>query len=85
MNPCDTVEKPKRDTQEAQYYDLPECVQIIKFLNNYDDPEWKAYLSLSFYCGCRPGELIGLNWSDYDGENIFVQAGSYQGKGEESK
>lgn len=85
INPCDLVEPPKRDTQEAQYYDLPECVQIVGILNDLPDPQWKAFFSLSFYCGCRPGELLGLNWSDYDGTNIFIQAGSYQSKGSKNE
>ncbi len=81
VNPCDLVEPPKRDTKEAQYYDLPECARIAELLKNCTDPVWKAYFSLSFYCGCRPGELIGLDWNDFDGTNIFIQAGSYQEKG----
>ena len=40
---------------------------------------------MSFYCGSRPGELIGLNWNDFDGQNIFIQAGSYQAKGQKCK
>ena len=81
INPCDLVEAPKRDTKEAQYYDLSECVEIVKLIATHPDPVWRACFSLSFYCGTRPGELLGLNWSDYDGENIFIKAGSYQGKG----
>lgn len=82
VNPCDDVVKPKRDTQEAQYYELSECARIMELLAKYPDPEWRAYFNLAFYCGCRPGELIGLNWNDYDGNDIFIKAGSYQGKGE---
>ena len=81
VNPCDLVEPPKRDTKEAQFYDLPECAKIADLLGRCSDPVWKAYFSLSFYCGCRPGELIGLNWNDFDGTSIFIQAGSYQEKG----
>ena len=85
VNPCDDVEPPSRDTQEAQYYDLAECAKVVELIEHCKDPEWKAYFSLSFYCGSRPGELLGLNWSDFDGTNIFVQAGSYQGKGKKNK
>lgn len=85
VNPCDLVEAPKRDTKEAQYYDLSECVQIVNLIANHPEPVWKAFFSLSFYCGARPGELLGLNWSDFDGENIFIKAGSYQEKGKKCK
>ena len=84
-NPCNTAEKPKVDTQEAQYYELPEVAKIVNLLDKYSDPEWKAYFCLAFYCGCRPGELIGLNWNDYDGSCIFIKAGSYRRKGEKTK
>ena len=84
-NPCDDAIKPKLDTQEAQYYELDECAVIMKHLEKHPDPKWKAFFSLAFYCGCRPGELIGLNWSDYNGETISVKAGSYQKKGEKNK
>lgn len=85
VNPCDLIEPPKRDTKEAQYYDLPECVAIVKALANYPEIIWKAFFSLGFYCGTRPGEIIGLNWSDYDGKSIFIQAGSYTPKGEATR
>ena len=84
-NPCDNVIPPQRDTQEAQYYELDEVAKIIKLMNDYEDTEWKAYFSLALYCGCRPGELIGLNWNDYDGNDIFVQAGSYRSKGKKTE
>lgn len=81
INPCDLVEPPKRDTQEAQYYDKDEAINIASCIEKCSELKWKAFFSLSFYCGTRPGELVGLNWDDYDGTNIFVQAGSYRGKG----
>ena len=86
VNPCSLIEdRPIRDTEEAQYYEVCECADVVKLIAACSDPEMKALFSLSFYCGTRPGELIGLNWSDYDGSNIFVRAGSYQRKGEKCK
>lgn len=84
VNPCDLIEAPKRDTAEAEYYDKSECPAILEAIDNCPDPEWKAFFSLFIYCGTRPGELLGLNWNDYDGKSIFVQAGSYQGKGKKN-
>jgi len=84
-NPCSLIEPPKVDTQEAQYYDVSECPQILEAIKNHPDSEWKCYFLLQFYCGTRPEEMTGLNWSDYDGENISITAGSYQAKGEKCK
>lgn len=84
-NPCTLIDPPKIDTQEAQFYDLAECPAILELIKQYPDPEWRCYFLLAFYCGTRPEELTGLNWSDYDGKSIFISAGSYQRKGEKCK
>ena len=83
-NPCNLIDPPKRDTEEAGYYDKSECPAILKAIDNCPDPEWKAFFLMLIYCGTRPGELLGMNWSDYDGKRIFIQAGSYQGKGKKN-
>ncbi len=31
-----------------------------------DDPWWHAYVSVAIFNGLRPGELLGLRWSDVD-------------------
>ncbi len=80
-NPCTLIEPPAIDTQEAQYYDVSECPAILEKIKNHPDPEWRCYFLLQFYCGSRPEEMTGLNWSDYDGKQISISAGAYQGKG----
>lgn len=84
-NPCTLIEPPKVDTQEAQYYDVSECPQILKAIKNHPDSEWRCYFLLQFYCGSRPEEMTGLNWDDYDGTYISITAGAYQGKGQKCK
>ncbi len=84
-NPCNLIELPKIDTPEAQYYDISECPDILKKIKEYQHPEWRAYFSLQFYCGSRPEEMTGLNWSDFDGSVITISAGAYQAKGEKCK
>lgn len=84
-NPCDLIDPPKIDTQEAQYYDKSEAPAILEAIKSHPDPEWRCYFIMQFYCGSRPEEMTGLNWSDYDGEQISITAGAYQAKGEKCK
>ena len=80
-NPCNLIEPPAIDTQEAQFYDVSEVPAILEAIKCYPDPEWRCYFLLQFYCGSRPEEMTGLNWSDYDGTDISISAGAYQPKG----
>ncbi len=82
INVCDLVTPPKKDTAEAQYYELEDCAKLLKALKNFKDTKWKCFFMLSLYTGMRPGELIGLNWSDFDTDTLTVNAGSIQLKGQ---
>ena len=84
-NPCNLIDPPQLDTQEAQYYDISEVPVILEKIKNHPDPEWRCYFLLQFYCGSRPEEMTGLNWSDYDGSDITISAGAYQPKGGKCK
>ena len=80
-NPCTLIEPPTIDTPEAQFYDVSEVPAILEAIKHHPDPEWRCYFLLQFYCGSRPEEMTGLNWSDYDGSDISISAGAYQEKG----
>ncbi len=84
-NPCNLIEPPKLDTPEAQYYDISDCGRILEEIRTIEDPEWKCYFLMQFYCGTRPEEMTGLNWDDIDGMDIHISAGAYQAKGERCK
>ena len=84
-NPCNLIDPPKVDTQEAQFYDVSECPDILEKIKKHSDPEWRCYFLLQFYCGSRPEEMTGLNWSDFDGSEISITAGAYQEKGKGGK
>lgn len=85
MNPCDLVESPKIDTQEAQYYETDECGRILDALDSFSDVKWRLYFVLAIYSGMRPCEMTGLNWSDYDGKTVSVSASAIQLKGEKCR
>lgn len=46
---------------------------IMDELSNHAEPQIPAYFALLFGCGLRPsGEPLGLQWVDYDGEEIYI-------------
>ena len=70
VNPMNGVDAPRKDTPETDYYEPHECAALLDALDSLDDPMWTAFFYLSLYSCCRPGELIGANWSDLH-ENIL--------------
>lgn len=43
-----------------------ELPRFIKALSQLEDLQFKAFLALAFYTGCRAGELKSLRWQDVD-------------------
>ncbi len=84
-NPVDKVEPPRRDTKEAEFYELDDCGRLLIALDNFNDTQWRLLFTMSIFTGMRPGELIGLNWSDIEGSILTVRAGFVQLHGEKSK
>ena len=37
------------------------------------DGQSKAYFTILFSCGLRPGEALALEWCDYDGEQLHIR------------
>jgi integrase len=56
-------EKFKKARREKQIM-APEDIE--KFLTAANSTRFGCILTLAFNTGCRPGELLGLRWSDYD-------------------
>ena len=42
---------------------------------------WCAFFTLEIYSSCRPGELIGLNWDDFNKNVLTIRSGSNYVKG----
>ena len=83
INPADAVEPPRNDRQETAFYELEDCGKLLEALDALPDTQWRLFFYMSIYTGCRPGELIGLNWSDISGNVLTVRAGAVyvNGKG----
>ena len=81
VNPITAVDRPKQDTKEADFLQDEDIAKLMDVLESYPDPMWKAFFTLDIYSSCRPGELIALDWTDLDGNILYIQAGSNQVKG----
>ena len=73
FNPMDGVVSPggKQMEQEKQHGREERTMspdQVIKFLQEAGETRFGTIFTLAFYTGCRPGELLGLRWSDHDAQ-----------------
>lgn len=76
VNPADAVEPPRKDTKETAFYELEDCRRLLEALDALPDTQWRLFFTMAIYTGMRPGELIGLNWSDITGNVLTVRAGA---------
>lgn len=81
VNPADQVEAPKKDTQETQWYEIDESAKLLDVLDNLPSLKWKTFFYMAIYTGCRPGELIGLNWKDINDDKMRIHADAIHIKG----
>lgn len=81
MNPADAVEPPRKNTQETAFYELEDCGKLLEALDSLPDLQWRLFFYMSIYTGMRPAELIGLNWSDINGDVLTVRASAAYIKG----
>ncbi|MCD7744812.1 MAG: site-specific integrase [Lachnospiraceae bacterium] len=78
-NPCERVSTPKqeRDTSDIHFFTQEET---LVFLDAVDAQlaagniqlQHKVMFHLALYCGIRRGELVALEWSDFDFEQNTV-------------
>lgn len=59
----------KVETKKEDYYTIEEFKHFIKFVEN---PIYKQFFNVMFYCGTRPGEAMALKFSDIVGNYIFI-------------
>lgn len=81
VSPMAAVDAPRKDTPEADFFDGEEIAKLLTTLENLPETMWRAFFLLSLYSSARPGELIGLNWEDLQGNLLYIRAGSTYVKG----
>ena len=69
QNPCESVELPRKVSQEMQSL-TP--IEAARFLAEAASDRWVALFVLALATGLRPSEYFGLKWSDVDLEQGLV-------------
>lgn len=84
LNPCLRVEVPKKDHEEASFYDEKQIIELFRALENANS-KYRTMIILAILSGLRRGEIISLTWDDVDLEDgtltVSKQAQYIKGKG----
>lgn len=73
-NPCKAVILPKPDKEAREVYTLEEAQQMLALFEQEPETHFKytLFYTIAVYTGFRRGELLGLEWKDFDFENQMV-------------
>ncbi|MBP1950244.1 tyrosine-type recombinase/integrase [Virgibacillus litoralis] len=66
-SPMDGLKRPKIKKKEMNYYEMDDVIKFILAL--YKEPvNWRMFFLTSAIAGMRRGEVLALEWTDYDFE-----------------
>lgn len=70
-NPCRKVTLPPLKATEKDVYTLDEASRFLELLEG-ENWQYRAFFTLAIYTGMRRGELLGLQWGDFDFDSGIV-------------
>jgi len=76
-NPARALRQGKRRSGSPDPYSTQERDALLAWL---DGTLAGPYFRLAFGTGARTGELLALQWEDYDGESLFIHRARVRGK-----
>lgn len=82
-NPCKNISVVKTDTKEKDIYSLEELKLILAKINEKAPIDYKTFFAISSYLGLRRGEVLGLEYKDFDFDNAtvsIVRTSNYRNK-----
>jgi len=73
-NPCKNVTIPKPNPKEREIYTLDEVQQMLELFEHESEANFKyvIFFTLAVFTGLRRGELLGLEWKDFDWDNSLM-------------
>ena len=74
VNPCTHVTLPAPDKKECEIYTVEEAQKLLCLLSQEPENELKhvLFFSMAMFTGFRRGELLGLEWKDFDFDSGIV-------------
>ncbi|MBQ8119633.1 MAG: site-specific integrase [Ruminococcus sp.] len=75
MNPCKHVVIPRQVHKEIECYTLEQAQRMLELFEQepQEDLKFTVFFALAMYSGMRRGELLGLEWQDFDFETGRVE------------
>ena len=70
-SPCHDIMLPRKQKPEARYYKKDEVELFLTALEKTkpDELKYKAIMYVALFGGLRMGEIMGLDWDDFDAKN----------------
>lgn len=76
-NPCAKLRFPQVREKQREAFTPSEVRLISNFAMGYQDQRAGTAILLLLFTGMRRGELLGLKWTDIDGDVIHISRGVY--------
>lgn len=82
-NPCKNISVVKTEQKEKDIYSLEELKSILAKINEKAPTDYKTFFAITSYLGLRRGEVLGLEYKDFDFDNStvsIVRTSNYRNK-----
>lgn len=80
-NPMDSVTTlvKKQSEETTDFYTKEELQTFLSYVDETEDIEKRAFFRLLAFTGCRKGELLALQWSDWTDSTLDINKGITRG------